>query len=356
MKRILPLLLIFVALAGCAGRTDSPVEPAPEPPEMAAPTPEAEPAPEPGPEPAPEPVPASPTLTGGPVYPLASPAEGLWAGPVAVVVENSPSARPQSGLRQADLVVETLTEAEITRFFTVFWSTPAAKIGPVRSARQGFVDMADAYNTPFAHSGGSAEALAMLKASWGPRNLDEIYTAGGYFFRTADREPPHNLYTSTDLLNQAVVDRSIDMTPVPTTERMAAVPAVGDARAVDIYWHRLHEARWVWEDGRYVRYSDGELHRDESGEPLEAVNLLFFEVSGINRGVDLGWTLYLWDGGPATVLVAGHQYEGTWRLEAGGFVLDPPEGGQLPLLAPGPTWIHLITAESDFTISGASAE
>lgn len=346
-------MLTFVLLAGCAGRETGPVEPNPAPPAVESPTPTPEPEPT---TPEPDPGPAAPTLTADPVYPLSPPSDPLWAGPVAVVVENSPSARPQSGLRQADLVVETLTEAEITRFFTLFWSAPAGKIGPVRSARQGFVDMADAYNTPFAHVGGSAEALGMLQAAWGPRNLDEIYSAGGYFYRSGDREAPHNVYTNTDLLGQAVVDRGIDMTTVPTTARDGAVPAPGEALAVDINWHRLNQARWVWEDGRYVRYTDGVRHLDESGAPLEAVNLLFLEVGGVNRGVDLGWTLYLWDGGPATVLVAGHQYEGTWRLEPGGFVLYPEEGGQLPLLAPGPTWAHMITAESDYAISAAPAE
>jgi len=355
VKRYLPVLLTLVLLAGCAGREQGTVEPDPAPPAVESPTP----APEPEPaliDPEPEPAPAAPALTSDSVYPLSPPANPLWAGPVAVVVENSPAARPQSGLRQADLVVETLTEAEITRFFTLFWSDPVAKIGPVRSARQGFVDMADAYNTPFAHVGGSAEALAMLQAVWGPRNLDEIYSAGGYFYRSGDREAPHNVYTNTDLLGQAVIDRGIDMTPVPTTVRDSAVPVPGEALTVDIDWHRLNHARWVWEEGRYVRYTDGERHLDESGEPLEAVNLLFLEVGGVNRGVDLGWTLYLSDGGPATVVVAGHQYEGWWRLEPGGFVLYPAEGSQLPLLAPGPTWAHLITAESDYTISSAPVE
>lgn len=354
MKRSLPilLLLLLLLLAGCAGRASEPAAPTPPESTEQPPAPPDSAPPEPGPpiEPDPEPTLASPPLTTEPVWLLAPSADALWAGPVSVVVENSPSARPQAGLAEADLVVETLTEAEITRFFTLYWSAPAGKIGPVRSARQGFVDMADAYNTPFAHSGGSIEALAMLRAAWGPRNLDEIYTAGGYFFRTADREPPHNLYTGTDLLGQAIVDRGIQMTSVPTTARAEAVPAVGGTTAVDIYWHRLNQARWVWEDGRYVRYTDGVRHLGEDGAPLTAVNLLFLEVGGVNRGVDLGWTLYLWDGGPATVLVAGHRYEGTWRLEPGGFVLYPPEGGELPLLAPGPTWAHLITDESDFTL------
>src|SRR5258708_10503791 len=40
--------------------------------------------------------------------------------PIAVMVENYPAARPQSGLVDADMVYETVTEGGITRFMAVF--------------------------------------------------------------------------------------------------------------------------------------------------------------------------------------------------------------------------------------------
>ncbi|MDK2599385.1 DUF3048 domain-containing protein [Bacillus stercoris] len=55
--------------------------------------------------------------------------------PVAVVVNNHPKARPQSGLSKADIVIEALAEGQITRFLAIFQSQMPETVGPVRSAR-----------------------------------------------------------------------------------------------------------------------------------------------------------------------------------------------------------------------------
>src|SRR5258707_6884131 len=54
---------------------------------------------------------------------------------LAVKIENTPDARPQSGLEKADIVVEEQVEGGITRFIAIFQSQDARVIGPVRSAR-----------------------------------------------------------------------------------------------------------------------------------------------------------------------------------------------------------------------------
>ena len=55
--------------------------------------------------------------------------------PIAVMVENSFAARPQSGLILADVVYEVVDEYGITRFVAIFSSNEAPVVGPVRSAR-----------------------------------------------------------------------------------------------------------------------------------------------------------------------------------------------------------------------------
>lgn len=340
MKRESILLLAFLVLTGCAGSKATQ-----EPPKPAVPVTQTQPA-----KPAPEP-PKEPAVSEGPIRLLPAPKSPLWGGPVSVVVENSPGARPQAGLQEADLVVEMLAEAEISRFLALYWSNPVAKIGPVRSARTTSMAVADAYGAPYFHSGGSAEALAILQNEWGARNVDEIYGGGAYFFRSADRDPPHNLYTSTDRLNQAVDGRKLKLKAVPTSDRDSNSPAPGQAATrVNIDWHRLHKVQWQWQGDRYLRLEDGIAHLAESGRQLWAANLVLLNIEGENRGPDFGWTLDYKSGGKATVLVAGHRWEGTWNLSEGGFVLTPAAGSKALLLAPGPTWVHLVTQESDFTI------
>src|SRR4030042_3612241 len=60
---------------------------------------------------------------------------GLGGGrPIAIMVENSLAARPQSGLYLADVVFEVVAEYGITRFVTVFNTRDASIVGPFRRA------------------------------------------------------------------------------------------------------------------------------------------------------------------------------------------------------------------------------
>ncbi len=73
--------------------------------------------------------------------------------PVAFVVENDPEARPQSGLADADMVYEAPTEGGITRFLAVYQTRQSGSIGPIRSARVYFVELANELGAVFAHVG-----------------------------------------------------------------------------------------------------------------------------------------------------------------------------------------------------------
>src|SRR5690606_27579265 len=76
-----------------------------------------------------------------------SPLTGLQVTPeeakrpvTAVVIENSPDARPHSGLEQAGVVYEAIAEGGITRFLALYQEARPALIGPVRSLRPYFID------------------------------------------------------------------------------------------------------------------------------------------------------------------------------------------------------------------------
>lgn len=91
--------------------------------------------------------------------------EKIWSArrPLAVMIENHAEARPQSGLQNADIVYEAVAEGGITRFMGVFYcgivdgSTNTYDIGPVRSARTYFLDLASEYSDYplYAHVGGA---------------------------------------------------------------------------------------------------------------------------------------------------------------------------------------------------------
>lgn len=355
MKRTMAVLLAAILLFGCSkSASKSPIQPptsASEPvPKQSSPPPASPTGTTPD-KSAHTPAPPTPTLTAGPIYLLARPEKTLWPGPATVVVENSSQSRPQAGLNEADLVIEALAESEISRFLAFYWSRAAGRIGPVRSARSYAVTIADVYRAPFAHSGGNNDALLMLKRAGKPHNLDEIYGAGQFFKRIDDRRPPHNLYTSTELLDRAVRERQIPMAEVSTSPREPAPQPEGTAAGrAEVNWHSLHQVIWQLDGTAYKRLEHGQTpHKLEGDQQIAAPNLLFLEVEGVNNGPDLGWDLDLKRGGKATVLSAGRKWEGTWAFGASGFSVSPAEG-KVPLLAPGQVWIHLVTRESSLKV------
>jgi len=152
------------------------------------------------PKPKPKPIVYYSPLTGEKVADEAATKQAV----TAIMIENSPDARPQSGLKQAGVVYEAIAEGGITRFLTLHQQDKPQIIGPVRSLRMYYVDWLAAYNASVAHVGGSAAALAEVRKG-GYRDIDQFFN-GAYYWRAADRYAPHNVYTSfakLDALNQA---------------------------------------------------------------------------------------------------------------------------------------------------------
>ncbi|MEO5949287.1 MAG: DUF3048 domain-containing protein, partial [Candidatus Saccharimonas sp.] len=121
-----------------------------------------------------------------------------------IMIENSPDARPQSGLKDAGIIYEAVAEGGITRFLAIYQEAKPQLIGPVRSVRMYYVDWIAAYNASIAHIGGSAAALKEVR-NGSYRDIDQFFNAP-YYWRATDRYAPHNVYTSfakLDALNAA---------------------------------------------------------------------------------------------------------------------------------------------------------
>ena len=54
---------------------------------------------------------------------------------IAFKVDNNLNARPQSGLQEADTVMEILVEGGMTRFLAFYMDKTSSYVGPIRSAR-----------------------------------------------------------------------------------------------------------------------------------------------------------------------------------------------------------------------------
>jgi hypothetical protein len=82
--------------------------------------------------------------------------------PVAVMIENSPDSRPQSGLINADIVFEVVDEYGITRYVAVFSSVEAEIMGPVRSARIYYAEIARSFDPIYVFWGTYGDAYPVL--------------------------------------------------------------------------------------------------------------------------------------------------------------------------------------------------
>ena len=197
--------------------------------------------------------------------------------PVAVMIENHVDSRPQSGLAKANLVFEAEAEGGITRFMAVFADGEKVKeIGPVRSARAYYVDWAREFSPLYVHCGGSPEALVKIIKD---KILDfnEFYK-GSYFWRDKKRYAPHNVYTSSELLDKYLGSKDLSegkfeswgfKDDLPLERRPASSTIEIEFRTKDFF------VEWVYDKDMndYVRYMAGKQHVDKDGEEIRAKNI-----------------------------------------------------------------------------------
>ena len=116
-----------------------------------------------------------------------------------IMIENSPDARPQSGLKNSGIVFETIAESTITRFLVLYQEQKPQLIGPVRSVRPYYVDWVAAFDASIAHIGGSKLALDEVR-NGNYKDIDQFFNSSSYW-RASDRYAPHNVYTSFEKLD-----------------------------------------------------------------------------------------------------------------------------------------------------------
>jgi hypothetical protein len=240
----------------------------------------------------------------------------------AVVIENSPAARPQSGLSEAGVVYEALAEGGITRFLAFYLDTKPAVIGPVRSLRTYFVSWALEYDSPVAHVGGNADALDLVKPL-GLKSITQFSHAGSYY-RTKDRSSPHNMYTSTVLLDQLLAKLGYDKpaTFAPFSRKDDAPPAGGAAAKPKVnitYSYRGFDVEYRYDAATndYHRFLAGAPHIDrETGAVIRAKNVvvLFTTTSfGTTRIGEQTVIMGTTGSGRAIIFRDGGAVEGTWQ-------------------------------------------
>jgi len=272
-------------------------------------------------------------------------------GLLIVKIDNSPQARPQLGLAEADVVFEHLVEGGQTRFAALYHSTDAAEVGPVRSARSTDMNLATSFNRPlFAYSGANAAFQVLLRRAVfvdvGLKALPDAYT------RRPDRRPTSDLFTSTGALYAGA--RFPGSAPVALWAfRAAGAPAVAGPPAseasIDFAGPAATKVRWLWDAGAggWRREQDGSAHVDGTGKEVRASNVIVHFVNYKDSLIRDRTSApvpeaQLVGEGSAWILVDGKVIRGRWNkssLTQATVYVD--ESGKPVELRPGRTWVEL---------------
>ena len=288
-------LALCMALSACGGDTaPAALEKGTE---TATPRESASPSPKPA-TPAPSPT-ATPSPTPAPTPDRTGLDRNLLTGeyidetiahrrPVAVVINNLIKALPQSGIGQAAMYYEVLSESSITRIIAIFQDFDAEKIGPIRSMRHYFLDFALDHDAIFAHHGHSPQgqtAINTLKID----NIEGLKVDGTYYWRDPARYAipgmmEHSSYTSAENLWKYIDGKAgYRNTKADGYEGMFAfydeptAPKGDAADVITVPYAGSFKPVFTYdaETKLYAREQYGEPHMDElSGEQLSVTNVL----------------------------------------------------------------------------------
>ena len=264
----------------------------------------------------------------------------------AIMIENSPDARPHSGLKQAEVIYEAIAEGGITRFLTLFQQHKPQLIGPVRSLRMYYVDWLAPYQASVAHVGGSHASLQEIR-NGKYRDIDQFFNGSSYW-RANDRRPPHNVYTSfekLDALNAGKGYKSSQFTSFARADGKASDKP--NAVSIDINfsssWYNTHYD-YDKASNTYLRSIGGQASNDREEGRLAPSVVIALHVNETTVMED-GWrqSIVTNGTGTATVFQNGTAAEYTWRKNDRSSPLELIDAAGKPVaLNRGQTWIAAV--------------
>lgn len=273
---------------------------------------------------------------------------------VAIMVENHFESWPQSGVVDARVVYEAPVEGNISRFLLLYTEDQdIAKVGPVRSARPYYLDWLAEYGAPqYMHVGGSPDALARISRE-DVNDLNE-FSRGWYYWRDTNRYAPHNVYTSSELWQDALEAYPEHYTTSSYEGwKFADVTSCTDdacVTTIDIPYAagNTYTATWTYNTTTetYMRSQAGSADIDTDGTQIMANTVIVQYVDStvldaVGRlGIDtIG-------AGRAIVFQKGNILEGEWRKDAVGSRTRWYDGEEEIALTPGKIWVQVINKDT----------
>lgn len=268
--------------------------------------------------------------------------------PVAIMINNIGIAQPvQTGVNKADIVYETEVEGGITRLMAVYQDiSSVGQIGPVRSARYPYVDLALGNNAVYVHCGQDNLYCKPHLKDIDDQSIDTGVLGSQRIKNGLAKE--HTLYAMSESLYSGLSGK-FDMTAkkTGTWQQFAEKDKIislsdGAANVVTVPFSTSCKATFTFDDASktYVRSVNGTVRKDyKTGETTSITNILVLNTSisfypdNYHRKVDL-------QSGDGYYITNGTYQKINWSkgAAANAFTFTDAEGNKITLNR-GRTWV-----------------
>jgi DUF3048 family protein len=287
---------------------------------------------------------------------------------VIIKVDNSPDARPQAGLNDADVIYEERVEGSVVRFLSVFQSKDVSVVGPVRSVRSTDAAVVAPIGGVFAFSGGITPFINKVKAT-GVLTITESDDPRVGISKRAGKVRPYATYANTTKLRAQLKARVNPPPPLfarirPGTTFGAANPSAQPITGLRVVFGSLTTADWTWDKTKqqWLRSTNGTVHLLEDHDRLSTGCIILETVpyqptpytDRANFGVD---EAVITGTGKALVACDGAVVRARWSKPTTKAVTSyVSEATGAPVALPvGRVWVSLVPTNGVITMKSPTA-
>jgi len=281
---------------------------------------------------------------------------GTSGAPIIIQIENSsqPSVRPQTGMQQADMIYEYISEFGIPRLSAVYWHPPSSLIGPVRSCRLITVALEQMYRGMIYCSGANDYVLGQVW-KWPNVVYDYAYMYD-FMYRASDRYAPHNVIARPDKITSHTAQVNLGTLNYDIAPAHQDVPLPGAIPATSVAIPQ-HGAVWRYDANsrEYLKWQDGAPFTNVGTGQVHAKNLIIEHVTSYldnnpaNTGVHHTYNTEYYElagEGSADIYSDGGMIHTTWKHPNRDLPVVYYDASGNPVdLNTGLTWIHVIGSD-----------
>ncbi len=239
--------------------------------------------------------------------------------PVAVMIENSPACRPQTGLQAADVVYEAPVEG-CTRFMCIYNDNLPEKVGPVRSARIYFIKAQQEWDSAYVHFGGASSGQANVYGSSSSHINTRIDFIKGnynsYYWRSREKSSPHNVFTNVEKCQSLMKEESTGRTLTFDQDKVYEGKSITEV-TLPFYSGEV-TYKYDSKKDKLIRYMNGKEFIDAATDSAVEVQNLVVQYHKFYHGNELygRWLCDQLGSGKADFFIGGVHIEGTWSRKS----------------------------------------